>query len=180
MPLVDKPFEHIALDIVGSLPRSKAAGSKYILAICDYAIRYHEVVHLVERFVSTLKAMLRKLTSRLNQKNWYEILPYHLFAYQEVSQESTGPPPPHLSSSMDTELEAHWISSKRFGQERRWNVSVAAHVIQTRDRLQEMSSIARENLLKAQIKQKIYYDEQAKPQALEVGDKVVVLASTKL
>ena len=48
-----------------------------------------------------------------------------------------------------------------------------------RERLQEMSSIARENLVRAQKKQKRYYDERAKPQALEVGDKVLVLAPTK-
>lgn len=50
---------------------------------------YHpQTDDLVERFNGTLKTMLRKLTSR-NQKDWDEILPYLLFAYREVSQEST-------------------------------------------------------------------------------------------
>ena len=59
------------------------------------------------------------------------------------------------------------------------NISVAAHVIQMRERLQEMSSIARANLVKAQEKQKRHYDESARPQAHEVGDKVLVLVPTK-
>ena len=58
------------------------------------------------------------------------------------------------------------------------NTSVAAHVIQMRECLQEMSNIARENLVKAQKKQKSYYEESARPQALETGDKVLVLVST--
>ena len=33
MPLVDKPFKRIAMDVVGLLPRSRA-GNKYILTIC--------------------------------------------------------------------------------------------------------------------------------------------------
>ena len=48
-----------------------------------------------------------------------------------------------------------------------------------RQHLQEMSNIARSNLTKAQRKQKRYYDEKARPQALEVGDKVLVLVPTK-
>ena len=59
------------------------------------------------------------------------------------------------------------------------NTSVAAHVIQMRECLQEMSNIARENLVKAQKKQKSYYDESARPQALEAGDKVLVLVPAK-
>ena len=51
---------------------------------------YHpQIDGLVERFNGTLKAVLKKLTSK-NQKNWDDVLPYLLFAYREVPQESTG------------------------------------------------------------------------------------------
>lgn len=43
---------------------------------------------LVERFNATLKSMLKKLVGR--KKDWDEYLPYLLFAYREVPQESTG------------------------------------------------------------------------------------------
>lgn len=45
MPLVDKPFDRIGIDIVGPLTRS-AAGHTHILVIVDYATRYPEVIPL--------------------------------------------------------------------------------------------------------------------------------------
>ena len=36
LPVIDKPFERVAMDIVGPLPRSRA-GHRYILVMCDYA-----------------------------------------------------------------------------------------------------------------------------------------------
>ena len=231
MPLVERPFQRIAMDIVGPLPRSKA-GNKYILTVCDCAMRYPEAVPLpnikveriakelvklfsrvgipdeiltdqstnfmsvllqeiyrllhikwirttpyhpqtdglVERFNGTLKAMLKKLTSR-NQKDWDELLPYLLFAYREVPQESTGFAPFELLYGRRVRGPLDVLKEVWTGEEVE-NVSVAAHVMQMRERLQEMSSIARESLVRAQKKQKRYYDERAKPQVLEVGDKV--------
>ena len=229
MPLVERPFQRIAMDIVGPLPRSKV-GNKYILTVCDYATRYPKAVPLpsieaeriakelvklfsrvgipdeiltdqgtnfmsallqeiyrllhikrirttpyhpqtdglVERFNSTLKAMLKKLTSR-NQKDWDELLPYLLFAYREVPQESTGFAPFELLYGRRVRGPLDVLKEVWTGEEVE-NVSVAAHVMQMRERLQEMSSIARESLVRAQKKQKRYYDERAKPQALEVGE----------
>ena len=77
---------------------------------------------------------------------------------------------------MGTELEAHWMSSKKFGWEREYT-SIAAHVVQMREHLQEMSHIATANLAKAKRKQ--YYDKKARPQTLEVGDKVLVMVPIK-
>ena len=45
MPLIEKPFQRITMDIVGPLPRSRS-GNKYILTICDYATRYPEAIPL--------------------------------------------------------------------------------------------------------------------------------------
>ena len=39
LPVIGEPFAWIAMDIVGSLPRSWA-GHKYILVVCDYATPY--------------------------------------------------------------------------------------------------------------------------------------------
>ena len=235
MPLVEKTFQRIAMDIVGPLPRSRAG----ILTICDYATRYPEAVPLpsteaerivkelvtlfsrvgipdeiltdqgtnfmsallqeiyrllhiqwirtspyhpqtdglVERFNGTLKAMLRKLTSK-NQKDWDELLPYLLFAYREVPQESTGFAPFELLYGRRVRGPLDVLKEVWTGEEIE-NTSVAAHVVQMRERLQEMSDIARSNLAEAQKKQKRHYEEKARPQALEVGDKVLVLVPTK-
>ena len=40
-----EPFERIAIDIIGSLPRSRK-GYQYVLVIFDYAIRYSEAISL--------------------------------------------------------------------------------------------------------------------------------------
>ena len=45
LPIMDEPFQRIAMDIVGPLPRS-SSGKRYILVICDYATRYPEAVAL--------------------------------------------------------------------------------------------------------------------------------------
>ena len=44
---------------------------------------------LVERFNKTLKTMLRKVVAE-DQQDWDKWLPYLLFAYREVPQDSTG------------------------------------------------------------------------------------------
>ena len=38
LPIIEEPFQHIAMNIVGPLPRSHQ-GYRYILVICDYATR---------------------------------------------------------------------------------------------------------------------------------------------
>ena len=45
LPIIEEPFQRIAMDIVGSLPRSRQ-GHRYILVICDYATRYPEAFPL--------------------------------------------------------------------------------------------------------------------------------------
>lgn len=45
LPVMSEPFERIAMDIVGPLPRSRS-GCHYVLVLCDYATRYPEAVGL--------------------------------------------------------------------------------------------------------------------------------------
>ena len=45
LPVVDDPFQRVAMDIVGPLPKSRS-GKRYILVLCDYATRYPEAVAL--------------------------------------------------------------------------------------------------------------------------------------
>ena len=45
LPIIEEPFQRIAMDLVGPLPRSRS-GNKYILVICDYATRYPEAIPL--------------------------------------------------------------------------------------------------------------------------------------
>ena len=45
MPLITKPFQRIAMDLVGPLPRMQH-GNRFILTICDYATQYPEAIAL--------------------------------------------------------------------------------------------------------------------------------------
>ena len=45
LPIIEEPFQRIAMDIVGPLPRSRA-GHRYVLIVCDYATRYPEAISM--------------------------------------------------------------------------------------------------------------------------------------
>ena len=45
LPIIGVPFQMIAMDIIGPLPRSRS-GNRYVLVICDYATRYPEAIPL--------------------------------------------------------------------------------------------------------------------------------------
>ena len=106
---------------------------------------------LTERLNGALKSMIRKFTAS-NQKDWDEHLPYLLFAYREVPQESTGFSPFELlygrrvGGSLDVPKEA-WVGYE--GEKE--NTSV--HVLELKRCLEEMSELVKENVAKAQNKQ---------------------------
>ena len=57
MPIIETPFDRIALDIVGPLPKT-SRGHRYILVLVDYATRYPEALTLR---AATAKAVAREL-----------------------------------------------------------------------------------------------------------------------
>ena len=126
-----------------------------------------------ERFNGTLKSMIRKFTAS-NQKDWDEHLPYLLFAFREVPQESTEFSPFELlygrrvRGPLDALKEA-WVGYE--GEKE--NVSI--HVLEMSRCLEEMSELVKENVTQAQKKQRNYYDKKSKPQDLKVGDEVIML-----
>ena len=58
MPLIDKPFCRVAVDIIGPLSTNTERGIRYILTLEDYSTRYPEAVALpnieTERVAETL------------------------------------------------------------------------------------------------------------------------------
>ena len=64
MPIIKEPFERIAMDIVGPLPRSRS-GNRFILVICDYATRYPEAVPLRTIDAENIAEELIKFFSRV-------------------------------------------------------------------------------------------------------------------
>ena len=57
MPIIETPFDQIALDIVGPLPKT-SRGHRYILVLVDYATRYPEALPLR---AATAKAVAKEL-----------------------------------------------------------------------------------------------------------------------
>ena len=63
-PLVDHPFDRIAMDIVGPLIKS-AGGHQYILVIIDYATQYPEAIPLRSTTAKVLAKELFRVFSRV-------------------------------------------------------------------------------------------------------------------
>ncbi|KAL5489210.1 hypothetical protein EMCRGX_G018277 [Ephydatia muelleri] len=112
---------------------------------------------LVERFNKTLKAMLRKVAAE-DELNWDKWLPYLLFAYQEVPQDSTGFSPFELYTA---------------GHD-----NVVSYVLAVQQKLASMSDLVRDNLSEAQRRQKVWYDLNARQREFKPGDLVLVLLPT--
>ena len=237
LPVIGEPFERIAMDIVGPLPRSRS-GNKYILVVCDYATRYPEAIPLrtidaeqvavklveifsrlgipkeiltdqgsnfmsqlmkevyrllhveplrtspyhpqtdglVERFNKTLKCMLR--TAAITEgKDWDKLLPYLLFAYREVPQDSTGFSPFELlygrpvRGPLDVQREAWEVGSRS-------DENIISYVLSMREKLARMSELVGQNMKEAQQNQKKWYDRNARVRDFEPGEQVLVLLPT--
>ena len=64
LPIIDVPFQRIAMDIVGPLPMSRS-GKRYVLVVCDYATRYPEAIALHTIDAGHIAEELMKLFARV-------------------------------------------------------------------------------------------------------------------
>ena len=99
---------------------------------------------LVERFNQTLKSMLQK-TATEEGKDWDRLIPFLLFAYREVPQESTGFSPFEMLYGRDIRgpldvLRESWEADERS------DPNIVSYVLLMRDRLEKMSEEAQEIL----------------------------------
>ena len=128
---------------------------------------------LVERFNQTLKSMLKKTTVE-EGKDWDRLIPYLLFAYQEVPQSSTGFSPFELvfgrpvRGPMDV-LKETWEVDKKSSE------SIVSYVLSVREKFDKMAELVEENLKEAQQTQKRWYDQNACQRKFQAGDQVLVL-----
>ncbi len=140
---------------------------------------YHPMCNgLVERFNGTLKAMLKKMCAE-KPKDWDRYLPALLFAYREVPQESLGFAPFELLYGRTVRgpmniLKEIWTKE---GTEPAVKLTYQ-YVLELQERLEKTCEVAREELSKAQGKQKKYYDVKSRDRKFKVGDKVLLLLPT--
>lgn len=111
---------------------------------------------LVGRFNRTLKLMLSK-TILEARRSWDKLIPLDLFAYREVSHETTGFSPFELTCTHQVQgsmnvLKEAWIPTNEEQND------IATFVMDVHTRMQEVSQVVQESKQQAQIKQKIWYN----------------------
>src|SRR5215469_15872807 len=119
--------------------------------------------------------MLRKLCSE-QPKQWNRYIAPLLFAYREVPQASTGFSPFELiygktvrgPMQIVKELWTEDISETEVKNSYKY-------IFDLRERIQETLKLAQENLGKAQLRNKHYYDKKTRERKLNIGDEVVIL-----
>ena len=65
MPLIDKPFKRVAIDLVGPISPPSEEGNRYILTLVDFVTRYPEAVPLKTIYTETVAEALVNIFSRL-------------------------------------------------------------------------------------------------------------------
>ena len=128
---------------------------------------------LVERFNQTLKAMLKRTASE-EGKDWDKLIPFLLFAYREVPQESTGYSPFELLYGRDVRgpldvLKQAWESNQQHHR------NVVSYVLLQREKMERMKEIVHSNLEKARSHQKTWYDQNSRERSFNPNDQVLVL-----
>ena len=81
-PVVDIPFKHVAVDLIGHIEPASEAGQRYILTLVDYATRYPEAVLLKRINTETVAEALVDIYRRLG-------VPEEILSYQEQISSQT-------------------------------------------------------------------------------------------
>ena len=140
---------------------------------------YHPQANgLVENFNGTLKKML-KCYSDTEAKDWDKNIPYVLFAYREAKHETTGFSPFEM-------LYARHVRGPLSIVKEEWEdlnpddvkQSAISYILDARDRLKRMVTLANSREIKEKGRQKKYFDKKTKERDLKVHDKVLLLLPT--
>ncbi|KAM7298921.1 uncharacterized protein ISCGN_019488 [Ixodes scapularis] len=137
---------------------------------------YHPMANgLVERFNGTLKRMIRRMCQE-SPKSWDRYLAPLLFAYRGVPQTSLGFAPFDLLYDRYVRgpmaiLKELW-SGESIDDETKTSYG---YIVELRKRLDDTCRIAQEQLKKAKMAQKTYYDKKTRRRQLTVGDRVLLL-----
>jgi len=129
-----------------------------------------------ERFIGTLKSMLRSLTEKFPD-SWDTALPWILFAYREVPVETLGSSPFDLLFGRSVAgplslLKSAWIQDTDL---RGAKQNVVEFILGTRERLRHALDVATEHATQERSRAKRWYDRRAYQRTFQPGDKVLVL-----
>ncbi|GFN80681.1 Zinc finger protein, partial [Plakobranchus ocellatus] len=153
----------VAIDLVGPINPPSEAGHRFILTLVDYATRFAEAVPLRKITTESVAEALVDIYSRLGvpeergATGVYALCPIQVAVWEDM----------HILHELWTkEIEGPDVKSSY------------EYVLNLRERLDDTLKIAREELEKAQGRQKRYYDQTAKRRKFSVGEKVLVLLPT--
>ena len=124
---------------------------------------------LVERYNRTLQQMLASYANK-NRNNWGENLPFLLMAYRSTAQESTGCSPNLLMFGHEISSPIDLILGNPQGTSN--PTCPVAYVEWLKNVLSETYDFVHENLKRAALKQKKYYDRGLKPRQFSEDDYV--------
>jgi hypothetical protein len=133
---------------------------------------------LTERFNQTLKQMLRKFVVDKSD-DWDQWLPYLLFAYREVPQASTGFSPFELLYGREVRGPLVLLKDMWKGEQDSVSTTpIVDYVVQMREKLEAMGTLAQEHIAEAQKLQRTWYDQKARTRNFEPGTQVLVMLPT--
>jgi len=124
---------------------------------------YHPMCNgLVERFNGTLKMMLKRMCAE-RPKDWDRYLPALLFAYRDMPQESLGFSPFELLYGRTVRgpmsiLKEVWTKESTDSDVK----CTYQYVLELQKRLQHTCEVAKQELMKAQGKQKKHFDVKSR------------------
>lgn len=130
---------------------------------------------LVEIFNQTLKNMLRK-TATEEGKDWDKLIPFFLFAYREVPQESMRFSSFELLYGRDVR-EPLDVLKQEWAADHSHNPNVISYHLM-REKMEAMCEHVQKNLQKARSRQKAWYDQTAREHLFQSGEQVLILLPT--
>ena len=133
---------------------------------------------MVERFNSTLKRLLRKLTQD-PKVEWDRCLPYVLWAYRGTVHKTTGFSPYHLLFGKEMRMPLDQMVRYWKGKETNDETGVVEFIQTLKANMEVVRDLAYERESEEKEKQKHYHDLTAKDRVFAVGDFVLVFRPGK-
>ncbi|GFX87943.1 retrovirus-related Pol polyprotein from transposon 412 [Trichonephila clavipes] len=161
---VGAPFERIAFDILGLLPRS-TDGKNNILVVMDYFTKWPEAYIL---FPTKRPELLQS-----NQQDWDKKLPFFLLAYRSAVHETTGYSPSQMHFGRELRMPADLLFSRPPDA----SLTPEEYIEKLQARMEEMLLLARERIGMASEKMKTRYDARANRTRLPRRRQSVVMES---
>jgi len=121
----------------------------------------------IERYHRVFNTMLAKVISQ-NQKDWWKMISYAVFAYNATCHSATNFTPFFLM----TGRQVRWTVDMLLGDPGEYDRSVPEYAQEVREQLLSAYEVARKHLQAAATVAANWYDKRVRPQEFFTGDRV--------